>query len=75
MHPTKLQEDRKDYAERIRQRGWRLDSDMWWIRYRRKGDIEVDQCHFGFTTKHRVYVRSARYALAYDRGEVIPFKA
>lgn len=59
---------------------WHLDEDDWWSRPRRSNDpaIPDGNAHFGFTTEElphddKVYVRSTAYALAYDRGEIIPF--
>lgn len=63
--------------------GWSLDDDEWWWRPLRKGDKHFDECHFGFTTEYGegdpdgeapncVFVRCPTYALAYDRGEIIP---
>ncbi|WLB77009.1 hypothetical protein [Bradyrhizobium elkanii] len=60
--------------------GWSIDEDDWWWRQMRKGDKHFDECHFGFTTRddvedeaqNCVFVRCPTYALAYDRGEIIP---
>ncbi|MGY3582447.1 hypothetical protein ACVIGB_000629 [Bradyrhizobium sp. USDA 4341] len=60
--------------------GWRLDRDLFYWRRRRSGDIVIPEGHayFGFTTEEtpkndRVFVRSAAYALAFDRGVVAPY--
>lgn len=53
---------------------------MYW-RPRRPGDIVIPEgcAYFGLTTEdlpeNRVYVRSASYALAYDRGVVPPYRS
>lgn len=57
--------------------GWQLDEDDWWWRPMKEGDKHFDRCHFGFTEDHpsdpnSVFVRCPTYALAYDRGEIIP---
>jgi hypothetical protein len=59
--------------------GWRLDQDLFYWRRRRSGDIVIPEGHayFGFTTEElkndRVFVRSAAYALSFDRGVVAPY--
>lgn len=58
--------------------GWLIDEDEWWWRPMKKGDKHFDEGHFGFTTEHPgeencVFVRCPTYALAYDRGEIIPY--
>ena len=60
--------------------GWRLDRDGWWWRWRKPGDIVIPDgaAYFGFTMEDvpdedKVFIRSAAYALAYDRGEVTPY--
>ena len=59
--------------------GWWLDEDCWWVRNLRDDDKSIDECHFGFTTRdfpeddtgrNCVFVRSAKYALSYDRGVI-----
>jgi hypothetical protein len=65
-----------------RNTGWSIDEDDWWWRPMCTGDKHFDQSHFGFTTRDHVevearnclFVRCPTYALAYDRGEIIPFK-
>lgn len=54
--------------------GWRVDNDLWFCRIRRPADLDIsaNAPHFGFTTPNEVYVRSARYALTYDRAELPP---
>jgi hypothetical protein len=57
--------------------GWQIDEDEWWWRPMKEGDNHFDECHFGFTEDHptepnSVFVRCPTYALAYDRGEIIP---
>lgn len=62
--------------------GWSIDDDEWWWRQMRAGDKHFDESHFGFTTRddvedeaqNCVFVRCPTYALAYDRGEIIPYK-
>lgn len=61
--------------------GWRIDQDLMYWRKRQPGDIVIPEgcAYFGLTTEDlpedRVYVRSASYALAYDRGVVPPYRA
>lgn len=52
--------------------GWRVDDDLWFCRARRPADIDISAAtpHVGFTMPDEVYVRSARFALMYDRGEI-----
>ncbi|WFU52245.1 hypothetical protein QA639_21290 [Bradyrhizobium pachyrhizi] len=62
--------------------GWSLDDDEWWWRPMKADDKHFDECHFGFTTRDSeipgepncVFVRCPTYALAYDRGEITPYK-
>jgi len=54
--------------------GWHVDADGWFVREMRGSDIDFNGSHphFGFTYAGEVYVRNAAYALAYDRGEIVP---
>ena len=67
-------------AEAAHEAGWRIDRDLMYWRKRRAGDIVIPEgcAYFGLTTEdlpeNRVYVRSASYALAYDRGVVPPYR-
>jgi len=57
--------------------GWSVDKDLWFTRARRSGDIDLtsEACHFGFTLPDEVFVRTAAFALCYDRGHVVPWAA
>lgn len=69
-----------EFRAEARASGWKLDKDDFWSRDRVKKDkVLHDVAYFGFTTEKpgelgRVYVRSAIYALAYDKGVVTPMK-
>lgn len=77
----KLPEDSEADARAAVSAGWRIDSDDWWWRWRGPQDIVIGpgNAHFGFTNEDlpnddKVFVRSAAYALAFDRGEVTPYE-
>lgn len=72
--------DTTEDAKAAHRAGWRIDHDDFYWRQRRLGDILLPEgsSYFGLTTEdlpeNRVYVRSASYALAYDRGVIPPYK-
>lgn len=77
----KLEWDNEQDATAALAAGWRLDADDWWWRKRKPTDIVIpaSYAHFGFTmedapAEDSVYVRSAAFALAFDRGELIAYK-
>jgi hypothetical protein len=65
-----------EFRAEARVAGWKLDKDDLWSRDRvRKDKVLRGVDYFGFTTEKKgelgkVYVRSAIYALAYDKGVV-----
>lgn len=71
--PDKLIDDIPWEASDARNAGWRVDHDQWWTRRRRaKGDYNlIEQSHLGFTTDSAIYLRLARYCLAYDKGNLV----
>jgi hypothetical protein len=82
--PWKLEWDSAADAAEARRRGWKIDQDDWWYRDMRGEDkMFSEESHFGFTISElstnnklidRVYVRSAEYALSYDKGVIIPYR-
>lgn len=62
--------------------GWRVDEDGWYVRRHVEDDVNIPEGadHFGFIldaeadAPAEVYVRTAAYALAYDRGEITPWE-
>lgn len=83
--PAKLPEDSAANAAAATAAGWSLDEDLWWHRPHRDGDIPIPpgNAHFGFDMldapsdnwRREAYVRSAAFALSYDKGIIIPSAA
>ncbi len=61
---TSLESDDAQAAEAARDAGWRIDTDLWWVRPRRDGDApDTDD---GMVMDRFVFVASAKGAVDYD---------
>jgi hypothetical protein len=65
---TRLPEDNPAAAACAYARGWRIDTDLWWVRALRDADApDVDRADWFICTRH-VYAPDAETAIAFDQA-------